>query len=302
MIRCDRASIALGGQLVVEAVSVEVQAGEAWALIGSSGAGKSLLLAAAATAVPLHAGDVLVHGRSVRREAEVVRRLVGYVPDRLPNWPGIRAAELLEIFATSAGLRGDAARQAVEKSLAMAGLSGRGRVEVGVLAAGHAKHLLIARALVHDPEVLLLDDPFTGLDPQARASVERLVDDAHLMGRTVMAAIDDARVPACFTHLAVLREGRLVAEGRNEPTAFTAGRGWRFLICCPGSGPEVAAVVGRLARDVMVVDDDTVAACIDPGRMGTHEIVASVVRAGLPVDAAGYDPPWQAQLVDSHTP
>ena len=113
--------------MVVEAVSLQVRAGEAWAIIGRSGAGKSALIAAAATAVPLQGGDLFVQGRSVRREPEAVRHLIGYAPDRLPDWPGLRAAELLRLFATAAWLRGDAARQAVDKSLAMAGLTDRGR-------------------------------------------------------------------------------------------------------------------------------------------------------------------------------
>ena len=298
MIRCERASIERGGQLVVDTVSLAVRAGEAWAVIGTSGAGKSTLLAAVATAVPLHGGEILVHGQAVRRAAERVRRLVGYVPDSLPDWPGLRAAEFLELFAVAAGLVGDAMRQAVDKSLAMAGLAGSGRMELQSLDAGHAKHLLIARSLLHDPEVLVMDDPFSGLDPLERPAIERLIGDAHLMGRTVLAAIDDARVPSCFTHLAVLREGRLIAEGRNDPTAFAGGQRWRFGLRCPGRGTEVARVVGPLGEDSRAVDDETVTLRIDPAQYRPQEIIAAVVRAGLPVEAAGYDPPWQAQLLE----
>ena len=298
MIRCDRASIALGGQLVVEAVSLQVRAGEAWAIIGRSGAGKSALIAAAATAVPLQGGDLFVQGRSVRREPEAVRQLIGYAPDRLPDWPGLRAAELLRLFATAAGLRGDAARQAVDKSLAMAGLTDRGRSELDALSAGHSKHLLIARALLHDPQVLLFDDPFSGLDPAAAASVERLIGDANLMGRTVLAAIDNACVPSCFTHLAVLREGQLVAEGRNDPAAFAAGRRWRFVIRCPGRAEQVLRPLEPLVRELQTVDDDTIAVQLGEHGPGPDEVIATVVRAGLPLEAAGYEPPWQAQLLD----
>ena len=126
MIRCDRASVEQGGQLVLEAVSLHVRPGEAWAVIGVSGAGKSMLVAAAATVVPLHGGDILVDGRSVRRESEGVRRAAGYVPDRPPEWPGLRASEFLELFAVAAGLRGRALAQAVEKGLVLAALAGRG--------------------------------------------------------------------------------------------------------------------------------------------------------------------------------
>jgi len=297
MIRCERASVAHGGQLVVETVSFHARAGEAWAIIGPSGAGKSSLLAAMATAVPLHAGDVIVHGLSVRREPEAVRRLIGYVPDRPPDWPGLRAAELLELFAIGAGLRGPAARQAVERSLAMAGLSARRRAELDSLDAGHGKHLLVARALLHDPETLLLDDPFSGLDPTRVRAVEQLVGDAHLMGRTVVAAIDDARVPPCFTHLAVLREGRLVAEGRNDPAVFAEGRRWRYVLRCPGRVPEAIRCLQPLVDDSRGIDDDSLEVRLPANGPGPHDLVAALVRAGLPVEAVGHDPVWQAQLV-----
>lgn len=301
MIRFDRASIEQAGQLVVEAVSLHVRCGEAWAVIGPSGAGKSLLVAATATAVPLHAGEILVHDHSVRREAEAVRRVAGYVPDRPPDWPGLGAREFLELFAVAAGRRGRELKQAVARGLELAALTGRGADDLGTLDAGHAKRLLVARALLHDPQVLLLDDPLGGLDPAGRTAVERLVGDTHLMGRTVLAAIDDARVPDCFTHLAVLREGRLVAAGRNDPATFSEGRRWRFLLRCPGRADEAARAVAPLVTDPRATDPDTLVAAIDPGRASPAELVAAVVRAGLPVEAAGYDPPWQAQLVESST-
>lgn len=298
MIRFDRASVVQGGEVVVEAVSLHVRSGEAWAVIGAGGAGKSTLLAAAATAVPLHGGDILVDGHSARREAEAVRRTAGYVPDRAPDWPGLRAADLLEVCGVAAGLRGEALKQAIGKGLGLAALTGRGRDEIECLDAARIKRLLVARAVLHDPQVLLLDDPCGGLDPAGRREVERLIGDAHLMDRTVLAAIDDAHVPGCFTHLAVLREGRLVASGRNDPSAFTDGRTWQFAIRCPGRAEDAAAVIGRLAEDARAVDDDLVVAGIDPASASPAELVAVAVRADLPVEAAGYDPPWQAQLVD----
>lgn len=298
MIRFDRASVEQAGQLVVEAISLHIRGGEAWAVIGPSGAGKSLLLAAVATAVPLHAGDILVDGHSVRRQAELVRRKAGYVPDRSPDWPGLRAAEFLELFAVAAGRRGKALEQAVAKGLDLAALAGRGGDDIDTLDAGHAKRLLVARALVHDPQVLLLDDPFGGLDPAGREAVERLVGDTQLMGRTVLAAIDDARVPDCFTHLAVLREGRLVAAGRNDPATFCEGRRWRYQLRCPERAEAASRALVAIAADVRVADADTLVVVIDPGRVSPSELVAAAVRAGLPVEAAGYDPPWQVQLVE----
>ena len=298
MIRFDRASVERGGQIVVESVSCGWAAGRAVALVGRGGAGKSSLLAAVATVLPLHAGDILVEGHAVRREPEAVRRAIGYVPATLPEWPGLGAGEFLELFAAAAGRRGEALRGAVDRGLALAGLAGRAGAALDTLPAATAKLLLVARALVHDPRVLLLDDPFAGLDPAGRTRVEQLIGDAHLMGRTVLAAIDDADVPACFTDLAVLREGRLVAAGGNDHREFEAGRQWTCRIGCPGNAAAAARAVAPLVADVRATDDDTVICRYDPRRATRADLVAALVQVDVPVEQAGFDPPWPAQLLD----
>lgn len=297
MIRFDRASVERDGQLVVEAVSAGWPAGSAVAVVGRGGAGKTSLVAAAATALPLHAGDVLVAGASVRREPESVRRLAGYVPAVLPAWPGLRAAEFLELFASTAGLQGGALALAVERALAMAGLAGRGAATLESLAAAPAKMLLVARALLHEPQVLLMDDPFTGLDPAGRARVVRLIGDACLVGRTVLAVIDDAAVPGCFTHLAVMAEGRLAAAGPADPAAFP-GRTWAYRLVCPGRAAEAVAAIEPLVAAASAEDADVVVCRHDPALGPFADVLAAAVRAGIPVAAAGHDPPWPAQLLD----
>jgi ABC-2 type transport system ATP-binding protein len=301
MIRFDRASVACGGQLVVEAIALQVRAGEAWALIGASAAGKSMLVAAAATAVSLHSGDILVDGHSVRRAPEAVRTAAGYVPDRMPEWPGIRVGEFLELFASAAGLRGPSLDQALERGLVLAGLSGRRRDTVDSLDAGRAKRLLIAKAILHDPLVLLFDDPFTGLDATGRRDVERLIGDAVLMGRSVFAALDDARVPDCFSHLALMVEGRLVAAGTNDLVTFAEGRRWRFVVRCPGRAEACVAALESSGVECRAVDADAVGVWLNLAYVSPADVVATVVRAGIPVDAAGFDPPWQAQLIDAES-
>lgn len=296
MIRCERATVERGGLVVCESVSLVVSPGHATALVGRGGAGKSSLLAAAAAALPLHAGDILVDGRSVRREADAVRRTIGYVPAWMPPWPGLRVDEFLELFADAAGLRGTAIDAALDRALALAGLERRGHLQVDDLAAGEAKRLLLARALMHEPPVLLLDDPFAGLDPAGRRDAERLVADAHLMGRTVLAAVDDGDVPACFTHVAALAEGRLVAAGPADPAAFP-GRSWTRRIVSPGRAAEAVRAIGPFVVEAAAIDADVVACRHDPARGPFAEVIAALAKAGIPVDAAGFDPPWAAQLL-----
>ena len=297
MIRCERATVERSGRVVVESLTLTVAPGEATAVVGRTGAGKSSLLAAVATAVPLHAGDVVVDGHSVVRAPESVRRRLGYVPDRLPSWPGMRAGEFLEVFAAAAGLGGGRLRVAVERALEMAGLACDRAAPLDDLAAGHRKRLLIARALLHDPQVLLLDDPFGGLDASERRDVVRLVADAHLIDRTVLAAIDDADIPGCFTHLAVLDEGRLRAAGPAEPAAFAAERPWRYAVVCRGAAARAAQVVRGVVGSCECEEPDRVVFSLDDAHASLGAVVGAIAEAGIGVEWAGYDPPWPAQVM-----
>jgi len=283
MIRCERATIERSGRVVVEALSITLEAGEATALVGPTGAGKSSWLAAMATAVPLHAGSMFVEGHCVRREAEAVRRAVGYVPDRLPSWPGLRAREFLELFA--AVLPATARAGAVSRALDLAGLSADPAMPIEHLAAGQRKRLLLARALLHDPSVLLLDDPWGGLDPAERAGVERLISDTHLMGRTVVAAIDDAVVPTCFTRLVVLSEGRLVTAGAAVPSAHAEGRAWRHLAICRGSAETAAMVLAAHGAEARAIDADAVMVRPGPRLVDGAEAIAAAIHGVGPLPA-----------------
>jgi len=283
--------------VVVEALSLTVPSGQAMAVVGRGGAGKSALLAAVATALPLHAGEIVVDGKSVVREAEQVRRRIGYVPDRLPAWPGLRAGEFLEVFAAAAGLRQGRLKTAVDRALEMAGLSADRAAMLDDLPAGRRKRLLVSRALLHDPHVLVLDDPFGGLDPLERRDVAELIADAHLIDRTVLAAVDDADVPACFTHLAVLREGRLAASGAATPAAFAAERTWRCVLVCRGGADAAARAVAGFVTQSSVEEGDRLRFRIDPRQTSLGVVVAVAAQAGVVVESAGFDPPWPAQLL-----
>ena len=145
--------------------------------------------------------------------------------------------------------------------------------------------------------MLLLDDPFGGLDAFERRDVARLIADAHLIDRTVLAAIDDADVPACFTHLAVLAEGRLVVAGPSDPAMFTGGRTWRCAMACRGTASRAAHVVRGLLGACDCEEPDRVTFAIDPARRSLGSVVAAVAEAGIGVEWAGFDPPWPAQLL-----
>jgi ABC-type multidrug transport system ATPase subunit len=285
-----------GGGPAVDGVTLTIGPGEAWAVIGRTGAGRSTLLAALGGALPPVRGDVVIEGQSLRAAPAAYRRLVGYVPAGLVTWPAIRAGELLELFAASGGLSGSRLRSAVERGLTMAGLAGAGQARIDHLPDGSAKRLLVARALLFDPRVLVLDDPFRGLDPLERRDLERLIADMTLVERCVVAALDDAAVPGCFTHLAVLAAGRLVHQGRAAPAAFP-GRTWPFRFSVPGRAEDAAVILRSFTPPPEARDADTVVALLR-GEGGVPALLHALAEAGIAVVAAGHDGPWAACLLD----
>ena len=302
MIRCDRVIVERSGQMVIDRLSLSLGAGETLAVIGRSGAGKTTLLEAIATAIPARGGDIAVAGHSVRRDPDAVRSRIGYVPSHLVAWPAVRADEFLSLFARSAGLTGSSLAEAVDRAIDLVGLNVRGNASIDRLSDGQAKLLLIGRALMHAPDVLILDDPFGNLDPRQRQATERLIGDLQIGGRTVIAAIDDARVPDCFTHLAILSEGRLVEQGPATFAAFAGGRAWRYRLHCNGQAEAAASVVGQMTKHREVCDANTLDCTLICGKESSRppiaEIIEAIVREGIAVEEAGLHPHWTEQLLE----
>lgn len=295
MIRIDRAVVRSGDVAPLFDASLQAAPGEAWALVGAGGCGKGTLVAAVAGAVDLAGGDILVGGRSMRREPREARLACGYCPAAIDPWPGTRAAEFLEVFAAAAGLAGPRLAEATSRALDLAGI--RGHEPLDTLPEGVRKRLLLGRAVLHDPPVLALDDPFRGLDPHERSLAERLVEAAVLVDRTVIAAIDDGVVPDCFTHVALLDGGRIVARGPAHPAAFAPGRTWTWRLTVPRAGAEARERLADLVPEAHLIDDHTVECRIDPALSPPATLVAALVRSGIAVESCHFHPFWSAQLV-----
>ncbi len=164
-----------GKTLAVDNVSFSFDSGHVFGFVGPNGAGKTTTMRVIATLEEPDSGDVYLNGISVREEPEVARRLVGYVPDSLPAHNDITVHEYLDFFARAYGLHGMERRKAVEAVEEFTNVTGILEKHLKALSKGMKQRVTLGRALIHDPQILVLDEPAAGLDPRARVELRELL-------------------------------------------------------------------------------------------------------------------------------
>jgi heme exporter protein A len=235
-IRARALARAFAGVPVVAGVDLTVASGEAVVLLGPNGAGKTTLLRMLALLVRPTAGELALFGTSGPDAPPELRRRIGYAGHESLCYPDLTAAENLTFYARLFAVEGAATR--IAGLLAWAGLEGTGRRAVRTFSRGMAQRLALARALLHEPDLLLLDEPWSALDPAASdALTERLVAlrDA---GRTmVLTTHDVARAAPLATRVAILARGRVAWNGDGPvrdvaavSAAYAAATGARAAI------------------------------------------------------------------------
>lgn len=208
---------AYGLQPVLRKLDLRIERGEFVALLGPNGSGKSTLLRQLAGLTPPNAGSITIGGWSLPREAAAVRAQIGMVSHKLLLYDNLTARENLHFFARLYDLSPDDARSRIETLLAQVGLQRRGNDLVRTYSRGMQQRLSIARALLHRPHVLLLDEPYTGLDQDASQVLDGLLREAHAEGHTiVMTTHELGRAATLPTRVVILSRG---VVGFDSPTA-----------------------------------------------------------------------------------
>jgi len=204
-----------GLRAVLRGVDLEVQAGEFVALLGPNGAGKTTLLRILATLSRPNHGEVRLAGYRLPGQAPAARRLLGLVSHQPLLYGDLSAEQNLHFYARLYGL--PQAQDRIAQLLARVGLTARRRDPVRTFSRGMQQRLAIARALLHDPRILLLDEPYTGLDQDAAARLDDLLRRIAAEGRTVlMASHNLPRVAALASRFVILARGRIAASVPRE--------------------------------------------------------------------------------------
>ena len=210
-----------GALQVVSGVDLAVAAGECFGLLGPNGAGKTTTLRLCLGLIEPQAGEIELLGEPVPRRAREARRRVGVVPQFDNLDPDFTVAENLLVYGRYFGMKPHEIEPRIAPLLEFAGLSGRGGAKISTLSGGMKRRLTLARALVNDPQVIFLDEPTTGLDPQARHLIWERMRRLTAEGKTLVLTTHFMQEAERLCHrLAIMDHGRIIAGG--SPRALIA--------------------------------------------------------------------------------
>ena len=229
MIRVQHVYKRYGTVHALEDLSLDVLQGAVYGLIGPNGAGKTTLLRILSALISPTSGQVWLDNEEVTQSPASIRRKVGYMPDFFGVYPDLTSTEYLEFYAGISGISRRNLASAIKDLLELVNLSDKRDAPVETLSRGMKQRLCLARALIHDPQILLLDEPASGLDPGARVEFRALLRALQEMGKTIVVSshilLDLAEM---CSNIAIIRAGHLVIEGDVEHVIHALGGAQRI--------------------------------------------------------------------------
>ncbi len=209
--------VTYGSFVAVRDLSFTIPKGEVFGFIGPNGAGKTTTIKVLATLLRPARGRALIDGISVTYSPKLVRKKIGYVPDFFGVYEDLSAYEYLHFFAAAYRIDRAKRRAVVDDVLALTDLMKKKHAPVEALSRGMKQRLSLARVLLHDPDLLLLDEPASGLDPRARIEIRELLKELKNMGKTILISSHIlAELEQLCTRIGIIEAGRMVAEGSLE--------------------------------------------------------------------------------------
>lgn len=200
------------GHTAVDGVSFEINRGEIFGLLGPNGAGKSTIISILCCLLEPTLGSVIIDGSDIRRNANNIKKIIGVVPQEISLYHTLTARENLAFYGKIYGLSGRALKTRVEALLDMAGLTERADDLLEGYSGGMKRRINIAAALLHEPSILYLDEPTTGVDPQSRRRIYDTIQDLNRQGMTVLLTTHQMEDAEKLCHrIAIMDKGKLIA-------------------------------------------------------------------------------------------
>jgi ABC-2 type transport system ATP-binding protein len=250
MIKIENLVKAFGAKRAVDGVSFAVERGEVLGFLGPNGAGKSTTMRMITGFIPPTSGSVTVGGHDVADAPLEAKRLIGYLPEAAPSYPDMTVAGFLAFAAEMRGLDGAARQQAVGRAVERCFLASVLHQSIDTLSKGYKHRTCLAQALIHDPDVLILDEPTDGLDPNQKHEVRNLIRELGKSKAVVFSTHILEEVDAACTRAIIIDRGRIVANGTPAELRAMSSYAGAVTVQVQGAATQPAAqrVAEKLAQ------------------------------------------------------
>src|ERR1041385_4799115 len=277
-----------GSLAALSGLDLTVNKGDLFGFIGSNGAGKTTTLRILATFLAPSAGTAQILGHDVVREADAVRHVIGYMPDFFGVYKDMEVTEYLDFFGACYKIPTVQREKTVNDVLELVGLSEKKGALIGALSRGMQQRLGLARVLIHDPQVLLLDEPASGLDPRARIEMMAILQELQKMGKTIIISSHIlSELETLCNQVAIIEKGQLIYTGPVQGVRDQMAAGRVFLVKVLGdearaiellkARPEVNQVKQAEGRIKVTLNDHET----DPGCVAETLVHGGVKLVGL---------------------
>lgn len=274
-----------GSLTAVDGIDLDIGPGEIYGFIGPNGAGKSTTMKILACLLAPDAGSATVGGFDVTQEGDSIRRILGYMPDFLGVYDDLTVDEYLQFFAAAFKTPRKRRRALIDSVLELTDLTDKRHAMVESLSRGMQQRLGVARVLIHEPRVLLLDEPASGLDPRARIEMRSLLTELGAMGKSLMVSshILSELAEMCTT-IGIIERGKLLYSGSLDEAYQRVRAGDRIVVRFEDNGHGIDEIARAVRGDERVADADAengkLIVQLVAGAGGHHFLIERIIAAG----------------------
>jgi len=215
-IKVDRLTKKYGYTKAVDNISFEVKTGEILGFLGPNGAGKTTTMKIITNYLNCDEGDVLIGGKSVRDNADIIKKHIGYLPESNPLYQEMPVVDYLEFAAALQGVAKNHVSDRMREMVKVCGLNSEKHKKIGELSRGYRQRVGLAQAMIHNPDVLILDEPTTGLDPNQIVEIRRLIRELGREKTVILSTHILPEVEATCDRIMIINNGKIVADGTAD--------------------------------------------------------------------------------------
>jgi ABC-2 type transport system ATP-binding protein len=274
-----------GNLTAVDDLNLTIKDGDIFGFIGPNGAGKTTTMRILVTLLEPTLGTAFINGLDVTKDGKKVRRLVGYMPDFMGVYDDLKVFEYLEFFAAAFGIDRKKRKSIVEGVLELTDLESKKSATVDSLSRGMQQRLGLARVLIHDPKVLILDEPASGLDPRARIEIRELLRELKRMGKTIMISSHIlSELEEICDHVGIIEHGRLVFSGTLEEIRPRLGIESKVRVRVADNQDKAIELLSALpqVRQVQALGNE-IAVTFHEGKHANGIVARTLVQADLDI-------------------